>query len=66
MDDEQFAILITAIQKQTDILMMLLRASDPLAAATVDHVHNDLEMYMHEDWEAVEAAQQAMKEIGQM
>lgn len=63
MTEEQFALLFTQIAKQNDILMMLLKTNDPAAADTVAHVHNDLNMYMHEDWEQVDAARDALKKF---
>lgn len=61
MNDQDFAFLVTVLQKQNDILMMLLREANPEAAATVDHVHNNLHMYMWEDWEVIDAAQEELR-----
>lgn len=62
MNEDQFAFLVTVLQKQNDILMMLLRNTDQAAAETIDYVHNELHMYMWEDWESVAKARQMIEE----
>ncbi len=63
MDETQFGILTTFLQQILDVQMMQLRSMDAEAAKTVDHVHNDLNMFMYQDWEEVDRVRDIVEEL---
>ncbi|ASZ74847.1 hypothetical protein FDI69_gp030 [Rhodococcus phage Trina] len=63
MNNEQMGVLTTLLQQILDVQMMQLRSMDEEAAATVNMVHNDLNMFMFQDWEPVARARELVDEM---
>lgn len=44
-------VIIGQLQQLIDINMLLLKSQNPELATLVDRVHNELDMFMIQDWE---------------
>lgn len=53
--EEKLAIVITQLQQLIDINMLLLQEHNSEKAQLVDRVHNELNMFMTQEWEPVYA-----------